>query len=837
MKNKDAAQAAAARAAASRRRKQRGTQSATSANTGIINGVGRSTTAGELIPVDVPQGRQRQQQDTHRVIAATADDAHGGTTADPLLERSFEASLEVASVLASVKKKKSNSARDRPLQQLRLLSPDQLPMADAVAESQSSGRVKPSSRKDNDNQSSSHHSLPPPDEVNYGQNNDGDDKEEEADEEPTVEELEPVLSETTTDAACLSYFKDSVRIASQAYCQYVRTVHDDNNSYSLQAGGHDDGGALLSDAELFTVVPVEQFGKTASSCPDVVCYGDTVMLLMSHHKAHASSRQPVMAIGVKPVRHQATVMTYQVGLIEISTETDGQASVDTTDDGYRQWKVLRAIPDALVRVGSAAATASLTSSDRPNRQPTAAVRSNEPILLRNIQTGGVLSLTNASNNTNTNHGRRRHHRLALITDSYNAFSSSPRSMSSSLLLRLQHHDKLVITPEITFLLQPACGAPIPFWMSPSNRPVYLDNSYLLYPDRHRPVFGNDDNDVDSAHLQQQAPKTPRDQEQLVLDEFFGSVLGLEGTFVRTDSAGATMSDVKFHLLTSVQDGDDDDRELDPSLQGLVQGMLTLATDYNHVRHFCACRYPGYEFGNVMQALCEALDRLLQDFMTVIASLECRYRRTSSADISTLRGLHVQVQPYQHAMAVLRRVTETVSDKKGGALLNAVRELKTGVYGGDSLADRILSALLDHGSVPYLNSLAKWVQQGILSDPHGEFMLALDETSDTWDGKYKVRPENVLEGFFATNVAVEQVVATGRYWNSVRACGNAKTTYSDSEVDDVPVPQYTSDVATVSSYIQLMYHRASRSLVRILLEDYNLMGSLRLHEAIFLARSR
>jgi gamma-tubulin complex component 2 len=199
----------------------------------------------------------------------------------------------------------------------------------------------------------------------------------------------------------------------------------------------------------------------------------------------------------------------------------------------------------------------------------------------------------------------------------------------------------------------------------------------------------------------------------------------------------------------------------------------------------------------------------------------------------MRELQVLVQPSLHAMSVLRHAIEAVRDKKGGAMLNALRELRVHAYHGDVAGDRILGILLENASIPYMDMLRKWLEYGVLSDPSAEFMIEFHDTK-TWDERYTLRMEHVINGFFSTKVTVERVLATGRFLNALQECHD-----TENRIEEVvknvteTVLCYTANAARVSSFVQTMYHRASRSLVRLLLEDYNLIGSLRVMKRYFL----
>jgi len=173
--------------------------------------------------------------------------------------------------------------------------------------------------------------------------------------------------------------------------------------------------------------------------------------------------------------------------------------------------------------------------------------------------------------------------------------------------------------------------------------------------------------------------------------------------------------VSFELV------DAKDCKLDSSLRSMAHELLPLATSFARVSHFVSSHLPGYEYGSVMQGFCEGLDVLLHEYMVFITGLEQKYRRDPDHDF-LIRRLQVQVRPSLHAMSVLERATQTVSDQKGGGLINALRNLKSRTYEGDAVADNVLQILLDRASVPYMNMLNQWLECGVLLDPYQEFLV-------------------------------------------------------------------------------------------------------------------
>jgi len=640
--------------------------------------------------------------------------------------------------------------------------------------------------------------------------------EQEEDEEKTIEDLEPLVFDADIDSSCLPW-SSNIRIQANiaSIALHVQKKSEDSASgvahskpQLLQANG------LGRDGEqVLRLLPVAAVPRRP-----VLCYGDSITLRSSVAKDTAlACRSIAKDDGVVVIRNQLGFFQSAVGMAG-------------------QWTVIRALSDGVVRVGSLALE---NKADSVPKGPTAPVRSGDAILLRNRENGGLLALV--------------HGKLQLVTDSYNSDQVRNGSkMDPSLHGRLQRHEKLVPSAAETFHFILSNVPPAPLWLNArgSTERVFLHGSYLLDAERNqidptldRSLFGEasrlglvmDHHDrLGAIHMEQM--QTPKGQEQALLDEILGSLLGLEGQYIRTKVNTYVLKekgveDLELQLVNS------SDIVFNVSLRSLVEEVLPLATDFGRVRHFVSSHFPGYEYGNVMQSLCETLDRLLQEYVVFIAGLEQQYRHggMGGGPSFTLRELQVLIQPSAHAMAVLRRVIKDIRGKKGGALINSLRTLKVHEFNGDAAADRVLDILLDNASVPYMYMLQKWLEGGVLVDPSGEFMIEFDEEK-TWDERYRLRLEHVLEGFFSTKLTVERVLATGRFWNALQACYDADTSpikNPDEPTAAAVILRYTASAARVASFIQTKYHQASRSLVRLLLDDYNLIGSLRLMKRYFL----
>jgi len=167
------------------------------------------------------------------------------------------------------------------------------------------------------------------------------------------------------------------------------------------------------------------------------------------------------------------------------------------------------------------------------------------------------------------------------------------------------------------------------------------------------------------------------------------------------------------------------------------------------------------------------------------------------------------------------------------LINGLRLLLVHQYQGNTVAEGILERLLDEASKPFMSMLEKWLTSGTLDDPHREFMIQYHEEAE-WEGRYTLDHDNTLEHFFPTAMEAKRVLMAGKYWDAIHSCQGSTT------VDTIPaspsstmVLEYRANGAQVASSIQKLYKSSSQTLVRLLMDECDLVGTLRLMKRYFL----
>jgi gamma-tubulin complex component 2 len=575
------------------------------------------------------------------------------------------------------------------------------------------------------------------------------------------------------------------------------------------------GLGLGRDEEVLTIRKMN-----SSDAPAELRHGDTVLLHSTVAKNYALGSR-------KFVKSDGTESRMELGFFSAGTRK------------AEMWTILSARPGREVLVGRAAVAAAKDNASSKHSGGThAPVRSGDPILLRNCQNGGILSISDKG-------------ALILLTDSYD---HGQMSDDPSLLGRLQHHDRLYPTPNDTFQLLLSSTPPCPPWVAGRSvdERIFLTGSYLLQPRRNQRsaefesnLFSGHDSHSSSLleatqrYVPSDATLSSKTKEKILIDEVIGSFLGLEGLHIRLKGAkGHTSSLDHFEFQLFDADG----VSFDASLRNLVEQILPLSTSYVRVRNFISSRHPGYEYGRVMQAFCEALDGLLQDYVHFVAQLERELRRYSTSNTLTMKSIYFQITPSLHSMSILEHATKAVCETKGGALINALWSLDKRSYMGDMVAKRVLGILLEKASIPYMDMMSGWLQNGTLRDPYEEFMVQRTMKNgprtqfdgDSWMGLFFIKEDHVLDGVVSDDWTKQKILTTGKYWNAVNACHvDLKALHGPIHSPKIPKLPFNSDSSAIAAYIDTMYQSASLVLVRLMMENFKLMESLQIMKRYFL----
>lgn len=279
---------------------------------------------------------------------------------------------------------------------------------------------------------------------------------------------------------------------------------------------------------------------------------------------------------------------------------------------------------------------------------------------------------------------------------------------------------------------------------------------------------------------------PRVQESLLVDDLLHAFDGLSGTWVRAKLVeGRGGPRLEYRIAARGQ--------LEPALMEMASRMLPLCECVAVVQRYVETRR-GYEWGLVCQALAGAMRQVVQDWQLMLAQLEHQLK----AGKLTMQALWYYVQPPMAAMRLVATIAADASFKqaRGAALLNLLHAKAAGLL-GDAAAHRLALRLLRAAAEPYFAMLERWLCEGVVDDPYGEFMvqedgaisnadLSADGGSAFWAEKFMLRialdpgtgapllPDasgatvHDVPVFLAKSKAA--ILNTGKYLNLVRSCG-------------------------------------------------------------------
>ncbi|CAN6173861.1 unnamed protein product [Urochloa humidicola] len=305
------------------------------------------------------------------------------------------------------------------------------------------------------------------------------------------------------------------------------------------------------------------------------------------------------------------------------------------------------------------------------------------------------------------------------------------------------------------------------------------------------------------------------QELLVIDDLLSALVGIEGRYISIKRVRGKEGYVVFQIHSSV----------DLALQELTCRIFPLCEDYVLVSQFVESR-SHFKNGLVNHALAAALRAFLQDYQAMVAQLEHQFRLGRLS----VQGLWFFCQRMTSSLNALAVLVEkaTSNDTSGSATLNLLQS-QAKAMGGDSAVRSLLEKMTEYSSAAYLRMLERWVYEGVIDDPYGEFFIAENKSlqkeslTQDYDAKYWHQRYSLKEGIpsFLTNVAA-MILTTGKYLNVMRECGhNVQVSFSGNS----KLMSFGSNHQYLEC-IKSAYDFASGELLTLMKDKYDLIGKLR-----------
>ena len=225
---------------------------------------------------------------------------------------------------------------------------------------------------------------------------------------------------------------------------------------------------------------------------------------------------------------------------------------------------------------------------------------------------------------------------------------------------------------------------------------------------------------------------------------------------------------------------------DQLVRAIAERFLPLCQHRASVLKYAEARQE-MSMGRVCHALSAALRLILDELDVLVAQLEHQMR----CGVLTLHKAWFHLAPAAEVFAALHAVVTQASRRpgddaagrggrgglRGAALLDVLKEKEARASGDAALAGvfrRLHAACLQ----PYRRMLTRWLEEGVVDDPFGEFFvlgdpsqkkesLATDALSTYWTGRWRLKPSAVPR--FLRDVA-PAVLTAGRYVDALRECG-------------------------------------------------------------------
>ncbi|XP_054784068.1 gamma-tubulin complex component 2 isoform X2 [Prosopis cineraria] len=307
-------------------------------------------------------------------------------------------------------------------------------------------------------------------------------------------------------------------------------------------------------------------------------------------------------------------------------------------------------------------------------------------------------------------------------------------------------------------------------------------------------------------------------ELIVIDDILSAMVGIEGRYILIKTVHGKQQDddnVTFQV----------DPSMDLALQELAKRIFPLCRSFILINQFVESRSQ-FKNGLVNHAFSAALRALLLDYQAMVAQLEHQFHLGRLS----LQGLWFYCQPMMGSMHALSIVIQKASlnNFSGSAVLNLLQS-QAKAMAGDNAVRLLLEKMAQCASNAYLSILERWVYEGVIDDPYGEFFIAENKslqkeslTQDN-DAKYWRHRYSLKDGIpsFLSNMA-GTILTTGKYLNVMRECGH-----------NVQVP--ASENSKLTSFgsnhhylecIKAAYNFASGELLNLIKDKFDLLGKLR-----------
>ncbi|WRX23418.1 Gamma tubulin complex component [Theobroma cacao] len=305
------------------------------------------------------------------------------------------------------------------------------------------------------------------------------------------------------------------------------------------------------------------------------------------------------------------------------------------------------------------------------------------------------------------------------------------------------------------------------------------------------------------------------QELIVIDDLLFALVGIEGRYISIKRVHGKDDAVTFQV----------DASMDLALQEFARRIFPLCESFLLIDQFVESRSQ-FKNGLVNHAFAAALRALLLDYQAMVAQLEHQFRLGRLS----IQGLWFYCQPMMGSMQALSTVIQKASANNyaGSAVLNLLQS-QAKAMAGDNAVRSLLEKMTQSASNAYLSILERWIYEGVIDDPYGEFFIAenkslqkesltQDYEAKYWRERYSLKED--IPSFLANIAGI--ILTTGKYLNVMRECGHNV---------QVPVSENSKLMTFGSNHhylecVKAAYDFASGELLNLIKEKYDLIGKLR-----------
>lgn len=255
----------------------------------------------------------------------------------------------------------------------------------------------------------------------------------------------------------------------------------------------------------------------------------------------------------------------------------------------------------------------------------------------------------------------------------------------------------------------------------------------------------------------------------IVQNVINSFTGIQGKYLKKDINGNFKLDTK------------EAKSLQITQAGTILRLSEIGFYHDQVETFSNPKSGKTALGLMGQGFVSALQNELTSFYGIVAVLQDHYNRQRKLSLHdwkecpeklTLIKLMVWSGEPLQRLQWLATIAEACQEKKGGILASTVYKF---LSNGDPVVKSIVKDLLLAICRPLQQMMSRWLMEGEIIDPHGEFFIDVVHevgSENLWKEKYLIK-ETMVPVFMSHNM-VNKILGTGKCINFLREICNDKS---------------------------------------------------------------